>query len=562
MAAPLLPLILFGGLAAFVAYAMGDSGGASGSSGSSGSGLPQKLTPPSDLPPDALTAYPNPAGLILRGGLALAYTGVSLQPGSKEQLPQNLADIVADQLCMASAPLPAAAQNALLKLSTYLAAKGFPGISQLVAMRVGELTGDPQLVASVVTLGPAITIEPKVAAATRAAFFRMLLQQDTGSLRLLQQQAQSAFPVFANTIAAWLLTMGQASQAAQGGGAANAQQQLGQLLAGLGGAPGGAGGAPAGAAGVQQLAQLLAGLAGSQPGIAGQPQPGGQQLSPGQVANVLAGLAAGAGGAPGGGAPGGGTAGPKPWIGPQPTGGTGPLPGGGLPGMVGQIPGMVGQIPGLGGGGLPGSGGITGPSKYKLPSGAQIGPDGSLTYTVASGDYPARIASKFGKKNPNLWPPSAVAANPEISDWTQLQPGQVIRLPIVWADPTVQAPPQPGDAMVMVNRSAAVNSGARQTGQPMSAPGGAGSVALPALPPGAQWVQAPMGPEIRYQLQPGDYPAKIAARFGKKSNVPAWIRAIQKGNHDVIPDWQKARVGQTIRLPASFAQPSQLAPAA
>lgn len=80
-----------------------------------------------------------------------------------------------------------------------------------------------------------------------------------------------------------------------------------------------------------------------------------------------------------------------------------------------------------------------------LPVGAWILPDGRLAYVIQSGDYGAKIAAKFGKKEADV--PSMVALNPGFP-WSKGVPGMEVLLPASWwtgpRTPTVRpTPPAP-----------------------------------------------------------------------------------------------------------------------
>ena len=395
--------------------------------------------------------------------------------------PLDLIYVVADQVAMARPGLSPLQQNQLLSFAQWLKGKGWGGLAAVVAVRLQELSTAAPN--SLPVLYPANTnMEPDVPPALRAQFWMGVLLGSRAELEKIKGFLGGKYPYFAASMADWIQRFPNPAAQAQ-------QQQPPQ-------------GFPVGNFPIPMPQGFPQGFPGF-PGFPGQPQP--QQGQP-----------------------------PQPQPQQQPPQG---FPQG-FPGIPG-FPGFPGQPQPQ-----------QKPPAAQLPPGAFLAPDGGLRYTLQNGDYGTKIAVKFGKSNPDAWVPSMTAANPEIKDWSKQPAGKVIRLPLSWADPTAQPPgkgdpllltppkPQPGQGLPPVPGIPAVPPGWPVPQQQQQAP-------LPQLPPGAAWAQGAQGPEVRYTVQAGDYPAKILKKFGKtEADIPA-LRAA----NPQISNWNAVKVGQVIRIP-------------
>lgn len=243
------------------------------------------------------------------------------------------------------------------------------------------------------------------------------------------------------------------------------------------------------------------------------------------------------------------------------------------------------------------------PSTYGLPSGAWITDARQVAYVMQPGDYGAKIAGKFGQ--PATQVPALVKANPQVKDWTKVLPGVDLNIPATWRPlkagegPTLRpAPPSPSGATPPVPVVAPpvpapgtpggsppwIGPPPPPPGTPVPPPGfpTVPGMPIPPPPPGG-WIPGQTPPpappipavypvpdappvqkadpstyglpagawitdarQVAYVVQPGDYGAKIAAKFGQ-SNVPALVKA-----NPQIKDWTKVYAGTDVNIPAHW----------
>src|SRR5262249_33263740 len=150
-----------------------------------------------------------------------------------------------------------------------------------------------------------------------------------------------------------------------------------------------------------------------------------------------------------------------------------------------------------------------------------------------------------------------VAANPSIQDWQHVYPGQVIDLPLSWADPNAE-PPAPGDVTTsrpamtprvrtpsLATRPRRPVASATRASPPATS---ARRATVPARAAATPDASVPASEAAMYTLRKGDVSGTvIAKRFGKgAADVPALVAANPGYN------WRKGKVGDVIALPAGW----------
>lgn len=172
--------------------------------------------------------------------------------------------------------------------------------------------------------------------------------------------------------------------------------------------------------------------------------------------------------------------------------------------------------------------------KILSSSGVQAGGGGS-TYTIKDNDTLAGIASRLGIALDDL-----LAANPGINPGT-LRVGQTIKLP---ANPDV---PPPAAPTATPGKSSATANAATATPAPQATEPPATEAPAPTAPPVPQDTPAPgvtpppssLGQS--YTVQDGDFPAKIAEKFGIS------VEALLAANPGIDPTGM--HIGDVIIIP-------------
>lgn len=232
------------------------------------------------------------------------------------------------------------------------------------------------------------------------------------------------------------------------------------------------------------------------------------------------------------------------------------------------------------------TGGIVTPASIGLPDGAYNAANGQTHYILKSGDYGAKIATKFGQGAAQV--PQLVAANPGF-DFNTGQPGNDLNIPAGWwqgshvqttkpgqttsslpapptLPPNLTMPPLGGGAGIPTPFGTVPASylppgipnpfgtvPASYT-PPTGTPAPAGLRPDPSalgLPKGA-WVDG--GNALHYVLQSGDYGAVIAKKFGQGAGQVPTMVTLNPGFN-----WQEGQPGNDVLIPPSWWQ-GQLSP--